>query len=122
MLTEMLLSKACALEATLGDGSTFCDVNIEEIGKRIEKRGYAKMGKEAMICGRTGKQMEAQIYMAPCYYARLKHLVGDKVHSRAKGPMSCLTRQPTEGRSRHGGIRFGEMVSMMIFFHEKIHI
>ena len=57
----------------------------------------------------TGEQLEADIFIGPTFYQRLKHMVADKAHCRNIGPMVQLTRQPAEGRSRDGGLRFGEM-------------
>ena len=62
-----------------------------------------------MYNGLTGEQIETSIFIGPVFYQRLKHMVSDKQHSRSFGPMVNLTRQPLEGRSKDGGLRFGEM-------------
>jgi DNA-directed RNA polymerase beta subunit len=71
---------------------------------------YEKLGKEKMINGMTGEMFEARIFIGPTYYQRLKHNVDDKIHARAQGHVTNLTRQPQEGRSRDGALRFGEIL------------
>jgi len=75
----------------------------------LETAGFHRHGEEVLYNGRTGRQLKVNIYIGPTYYQRLKHMVEDKMHSRATGPKVLLTRQPPEGRSRDGGLRFGEM-------------
>jgi len=110
-LVECLVAKKNALNGiTLDDSATtFGKVDIGAIGEELVKYGYQSMGKEVLICGLTGEMLPHHIFMGPCYYQQLRHMSADKVHSRAVGPRAILTRQPTEGRNRDGGIRTGEM-------------
>lgn len=80
-----------------------------DVSQELIKHGYNYQGKECMTSGTTGEQLTAYIYFGPVYYQKLKHMVMDKMHARATGPKAVLTRQPTEGRARDGGLRLGEM-------------
>lgn len=82
---------------------------MQGISDTLRGCGYQSRGFEVLYNGHTGKKLQAQLYTGPTYYQRLKHMVDDKIHSRARGPVQILTRQPVEGRSRDGGLRFGEM-------------
>ena len=75
----------------------------------LMEAGHEKHGNEILYNGFTGEQIKTNIFMGPTYYQRLKHMSGDKIHSRSSGPIVTMTRQPAEGRSSHGGLRFGEM-------------
>lgn len=85
------------------------DRTVEDFSKELHELGYQFRGNEVMYNPHTGKKLTAQIFLGPTFYQRLKHLVDDKVHARGRGIVQNLTRQPTEGRSRDGGLRFGEM-------------
>ncbi|KAI9225884.1 MAG: DNA-directed RNA polymerase II subunit RPB2 [Piptocephalis tieghemiana] len=108
-LVECLLGKVSTLEGNEGDATPFTDVTVEAISRELGMRGFQKRGFEVMYNGHTGRKLTAQIFLGPTYYQRLKHMVDDKIHSRSRGPLQILTRQPVEGRSRDGGLRFGEM-------------
>ena len=108
-LKETLLGKVLLELGLFGDGTSFGNLDIKTISSELLKLGYEKNGEELLYDGISGKQIETAIFMGPCFYQRLKHMVLDKTHSRAIGPMVSLTRQPAEGRSRDGGLRFGEM-------------
>lgn len=112
-LVECLSSKVAALKGEEGDATPFQNSEskntVESISAQLHSLGYQLRGNEVMYNGFTGKKMEVMIFLGPTFYQRLKHMVDDKMHSRGRGPMQILTRQPTEGRSRDGGLRFGEM-------------
>ncbi|KAJ3253998.1 DNA-dependent RNA polymerase II [Boothiomyces macroporosus] len=108
-LVECLLSKVSTFTGNEGDATPFTDVTVEAISQALAAQGYQRRGFEVLYNGHTGRKLNAQIYTGPTYYQRLKHMVDDKIHSRARGPLQILTRQPVEGRSRDGGLRFGEM-------------
>ncbi|AAK39815.1 DNA-directed RNA polymerase II second largest subunit (nucleomorph) [Guillardia theta] len=108
-LLECLLSKAVSMKGIEGDGTPFERQNMEDIMNFLEKNNFDKNGWEILYNGFNGKRIKSLIFMGPTYYQKLKHMVEDKIHSRARGPIQILTRQPVEGRSREGGLRFGEM-------------
>merc|ERR1740130_2394032 len=108
-LIECLMGKVVANTGKFGLATPFVDTTVDEVSKTLHACGYQGRGNEVMYNGQTGKKLEAQIFFGPTFYQRLKHMVDDKIHSRARGPLQVLTRQPVEGRARNGGLRFGEM-------------
>lgn len=116
-LIECLLGKVSALVGEEGDGTPFSEVTVEQIADQLQEMGYQRHGMETMYNGMTGQELNAKIFIGPTYYQRLKHMVKDKIHARARGPLQILTRQPAEGRARDGGLRFGEMERDCIISH-----
>ena len=115
-LIECIMGKSCSLLGRHGDATPFTNMAVDEIGDILEAQGFQRYGNEIMYNGRTGEQLKT-IFIGPTYYQRLKHMVRDKIHSRATGPLVSLTRQPAEGRARDGGLRFGEMERDCILSH-----
>ncbi|KAG9244771.1 RPB2, DNA-dependent RNA polymerase II second largest subunit [Calycina marina] len=108
-LIECQLSKVSTLRGLEGDATPFTDVTVDSVSRLLMQHGYQQRGFEVMYHGHTGRKMMAQVFLGPTYYQRLRHMVDDKIHARARGPVQILTRQPVEGRARDGGLRFGEM-------------
>lgn len=108
-ILELVSGKAGLLTGKIREGSAFCDAKTEEIREILVEHGYNYSGKEIFYSGKSGEILKGYIYTGPVYYQKLKHMVSDKIHARPRGPRAMLTRQPTEGRSRDGGLRLGEM-------------
>ena len=108
-LLETLGGKASAFAGMLMDGTAFSGNKEEDFVSILKKHNFEESGKEILYDGVTGKPIEARIFIGVVYYQRLHHLVSNKMHVRSRGPVQLLTHQPTEGRAREGGLRFGEM-------------
>jgi DNA-directed RNA polymerase II subunit RPB2 len=108
-LIECQLSKVSSLRGFEGDATPFTEVTVDSVSRLLREHGYQSRGFEVMYNGHTGRKLVAQVFLGPTYYQRLRHMVDDKIHARARGPVQIMTRQPVEGRARDGGLRFGEM-------------
>jgi DNA-directed RNA polymerase II subunit RPB2 len=116
-LMENIFGKIGVRKGTLGDGTPYDHMKVEDLKTHMLDLGLHSYGNEILYNGQTGEMMEAEIFMGPTFYQRLKHMVIDKKHSRGKGPIVSLTRQPCEGRSRDGGLRVGEMERDCLLSH-----
>ncbi len=109
MLMELIAGKVAAQKGEPVYATAFSGISIKDLELELEKMGLHPLGREVMYDGKSGKKLEGTIFFGVVFYQKLHHLVQDKIHARARGPIQMLTRQPTEGRAREGGLRFGEM-------------
>ena len=116
-LVECVYAKLCCIEGYLGDGTIYIDIDHKAIYDRLESHKFHKHGNEILYNGFTGKQLNTEIFIGPTYYFRLKHMVAEKINARGKGPMTQLTRQPTGGKRKEGGLRIGEMERDSLISH-----
>jgi DNA-directed RNA polymerase beta subunit len=116
-LVECIFAKLCCIDGVLGDASVFIPIEKETIYSRLKEKKFNKYGNEILYNGYTGAQIDTEIFIGPTYYFRLKHMVAEKINSRGIGKVMGLTRQPTEGRRKGGGLRIGEMERDTVLSH-----
>ncbi len=116
-LIELLAGKVGCLAGRSVDGTMFAGAPIENLEKELQNLGFKYDGKETLFNGITGKMYQAKIFIGNMYYLKLKYMVSNKMHARASGKVTLLTRQPIEGRARGGALRLGEMEQQALVAH-----
>jgi len=116
-LVECIYAKLCCMNGVLGDGTVYIPIDNNKIYEGLKNNGFNSYGNEILYNGFTGKQIDTEIFIGPTFYFRLKHMVAEKINARGIGPKVLLTRQPTGGRRKGGGLRIGEMERDSVLSH-----
>ena len=114
-LLETLIGHECLDQMRFGDGTPFANIDVNDVINRLDEKGMDKFGESIIYSGEEGRK--SRCFIGSCFYMRLKHCVEDKVHARSVGPVTQLTRQPLDGRSKAGGLRTGEMERDVMISH-----
>jgi len=116
-LLELLAGKVGSISGRIMDGTSFSSDSQKKLESMLKKLGFRPDGKEAMYDPITGKILEAKIFIGNMYYLKLKYMASNKLHARASGKVTLLTRQPIEGRAKGGALRLGEMEQQALVAH-----
>ncbi len=127
-LIEALTGKAVSLSGNLDAGvdkQLFNRGNNDKIKENMEilkKHGFSPRGVERFRDGRTGELLEGHVFCGVVDFFRLLQLSRKKIHARDIGSRDLLTRQPSEGRRKGGGLRCGQMEGAALSSHGSAHI
>ncbi len=116
-LIELIGGKVGALSGRTVNGTTFDHEPEKALRTELLSMGFKENGTETMYNAITGERFKVKIFIGNQYYLRLKYLVSGRIQSRGTGPVALLTRQPTEGKAKQGGMRFGEMEKDNVIAH-----
>lgn len=114
-LIEMIGGKVAALTGERVDLTPFRELG--PLGAELLKHGKHWSGKEVFYDPITGRKMQNPVMVGIVDMEKLRHMVCDKIHSRARGPMLFVLQQPVEGRGREGALRLGEMERDTLLAH-----
>ncbi len=108
-IIELLGGKVGAFSGRNINSTLFEGEGEKDLREELKQYGLKDNGTETVYDPITGEEMTTRVFVGNMYYMKLRHMVSNKLHARGRGPIQLLTRQPTEGRAKEGGLRLGEM-------------
>uniref|UniRef100_A0A803LIM8 DNA-directed RNA polymerase subunit beta n=1 Tax=Chenopodium quinoa TaxID=63459 RepID=A0A803LIM8_CHEQI len=101
--------------SAFGEPSGHAD-KVEDISETLVKHGFSYSGKDFLYSAKKHDIEKlpsifplVSFQLVLVFHGERLQEVLDKMHARGFGPRAILTRQPTEGKARNGGLRVGEM-------------
>jgi len=89
-IVELVTGKAATFSGQEAYGTAFGETHAsandsKDAGQTLVSYGFSYVGKDFLYSGTSGEPLGAYIFMGPVFYQKLKHMVMDKMHARARG-------------------------------------